>query len=465
MATCQRVRMSEPPRTTGVETLLGDPQRAVRRLSVPMIVAMSLQTAYNLFDAIWVSGLGSDALAAVGFAFPIFFVILGIGAGIGIGGSSAIARRIGAKDRDGAQRVLTHTILMTLVASLALSLPLFLFAEEIFRAMGAGDVTPLAVDYGRVVFGGAVVIMLANVLAATLRGEGDARRSSILLAFGSVLNIILDPILIYGLDMGIAGAAWATVIAFGLTTLALLRIYLIKDDTFIRLHIRGYRWESGINRDFLRVGAPASLQFMSMALTQFVMIALILMVDDTDGVAIYSTGWRVISLAIIPLQGIASAVTPITGAAYGAMRFDKLSVTHLYSVRFALYITVALMVLLFVFAPQIMVLFTWSPESVHLFDDLVEFMRIFAFMVPGVAFGMLSSATFQGMGMGVKALVATILRAVLLSVVFCYVLAVVLGLGLIGLWVGLCSANIIGSLIVFSWVRLTIRRIDRRVHA
>ncbi len=455
--------MSETDRSRGVDTLLGDPKSAIRRLSIPMIIAMSLQTAYNLFDAIWVSGLGSDALAAVGFAFPIFFVIMGIGAGIGIGGSSAIARRIGARDTAGAARVLSHTLVLTILASVVLSVVLFVLAEDIFIAMGAGDVTPLATEYGRVVFGGAVTIMLASVLSATLRGEGDARRSSIYLALGSVLNIILDPIFIYGLDMGIAGAAWATVVAFGITSLALLHVYLAGKDTFVRLELRQYTWSKNVNREVLAVGAPASLQYASMALTQFVLIALILMVDDTDGVAIYSTGWRVVSMAIVAIQGVASAVTPVTGAAFGARSWDKLSTSHLYAVRFGLGIGGVLLLFLFIFAPQVTTLFTWSADSKHLFDDLVVFIRIFAFMIPGVAFGMLSSATFQGMGMGVRALIATIFRAVILSVLFCYILGVVLGFGLIGIWVGLCSANVISSLIVFAWVRITIRRLSTTV--
>ncbi len=456
---------SEVVRTRGVDTLVGDPRRAIRRLSLPMIIAMSLQTAYNLFDAIWVSGLGSDALAAVGFAFPIFFVIMGLGAGIGIGGSSAISRRIGANDIEGARKALSHTLLLALFVSVFVSVPLYVFAEDIFLAMGAGSVAPLASDYGRIVFGGSATIILASVLSATLRGEGDARRSSTYLALGSVLNIILDPIFIYGLEMGIAGAAWATVVAFGITTLALLRVYKSGRGTFLRLDIRGYRWYRDVNRDVLSVGAPASLQFMSMALTQFALIFLILMVDDTDGVAIYSTGWRVVSMAIVAIQGIASAVTPVTGAAFGARNFDKLGVTHLYSIKYAMGIGGFLMVFLFVFAPQIMTLFTWSSDSAHLFDDLVVFLRIFAFMVPGVAFGMLSSATFQGMGMGIKALIATLFRAVILSLIFCYVLGIVLGFGLIGIWVGLCSANVLSSLIIFIWVRITIRKLRDSVPA
>ncbi|MDI3482407.1 MAG: hypothetical protein PWQ88_278 [Candidatus Methanomethylophilaceae archaeon] len=448
--------------TKGVSTLLGDPRRAIRSLAIPMIVAMSLQTAYNLFDAIWVSGLGSDAMAAIGFVFPVFFIIVGLGSGIGIGGSSAIARRIGSKDKEGAQMVLMHSLLLAVIISIIISIPLLVFSYDLFVAMGAGSATEDAVAYGRVLFGGAAIMMVTNVLAGALRGEGDARRSSIILALGSVLNVVLDPIFIYSLDMGIAGAAWATLVSFGITAIVLLYLYIAQKETYLKLDFRLYYWNSAVNRDILRVGLPASLMHISMALTQFVIIILITMAaGTTDGVAIYTTGWRVISMTVVVLQGIASAVTPVTGAAYGARQYDKLSTSHLYAVKSGFITGLVLLGIIFVIAPQIVHLFTWSPDSAHLFDELVLFIRIMVFMVPFTAFGMLSSAAFQGMGMGIRALITTLFNAVFLSIPFCYIMGIVFNMGLIGIWLGLCSASIISSIIVFGWVRLTIRGLLR----
>ncbi|MGE4274508.1 MAG: MATE family efflux transporter [Candidatus Methanomethylophilaceae archaeon] len=453
--------MDEDSRSVGVETLLGDPKNAIVKLSIPMIIAMSFQTAYNLVDAIWVAGLGADSLAAVGFAFPIFFALTGLANGIGIGGSSAIARYIGRKDRRRAEQAAEHALVFGVLVAVLISLPLFLFAEDIFLALGAAHTAPLAADYGRVLFGGSLLIFLMSIMSFLLRGEGDAKRSSYIMMAGSILNMVLDPIFIYGLDMGVAGAGWATLVSFGIATLVMLHWYLVRRDTYVRLHLLLFRLDREIFREVFRVGIPASVQMVSMALMQLAVNLIILMVSDTDGVAVYSTGWRVISMAIIPLHGISSAVVPVTAAAFGAHRHDKLSVAHLFSVRFALKVGLIVALFILIFAPQISLLFSWSEGSGHLAEPITELIRINAFMVPGVAFGMMSSSTFQGMGMGLRALAAALLRALVMVITFTYILGVVLGFGLQGIWFGLLLGNICGSIIVFSWVRLSIAHLSR----
>ena len=130
--------------TRGVRTLTGNPRSAILRLSLPMILALSVQTLYNFVDAIWVSGIGADALAAVGFFFPFHFMIMAVASGIGVGGGSAVSRYIGAMDRRGAQEIATHSHVLALVIGTAITLPAFLWAPEIFAALGAGPVVPLA---------------------------------------------------------------------------------------------------------------------------------------------------------------------------------------------------------------------------------------------------------------------------------------------------------------------------------
>ena len=175
--------------STGVTMLLGDPKTAIIKLSVPMIVAMSAQTIYNFVDAIWVSGLGADALAAIGFVFPFFFAAMGLSNGLGIGGGSAISRKIGARDKRGADNVAVHTIIIMLVAAAVFTVPLFTFAEELFVSIGAGGTTGMAVTYARIIFAGSILIFFTNIANAMLRAEGDARRAMYVIALGAALNI------------------------------------------------------------------------------------------------------------------------------------------------------------------------------------------------------------------------------------------------------------------------------------
>lgn len=455
---------ARPERTEGVRTLLGNPRVAILKLALPMIVAMAVQTVYNLADAIWVSGLGSDALSAVGFFYPFFFMAMALSTGLGIGGGTAISRRIGAQDKEGADNVAIHTIVLMVGIAVMFSIPFFILAPWIFRGMGAGDVTDLTVSYSRVIFGFSIVIFFTNVSNAILRAEGDTKRAMYAIVFGSVMNILLDPIFIYEsfrigsveiplLNLGIAGAAWATVISITTSSILLFYWLFLKRDTYVDFNFRDFQFRWEILKDIGRVGLPASLTQLSMSINMVAMNMVIVPVGGTDGVAIFSTGWRVSTFAILPLMGIAAANTSVAGAAYGARRYDKLSESHRYSVKMGLIIEIVVSVLLFALAPFIMLAFTWSEGSEHLFDDLVMFTRITSLFYMSVAFGMMSGSAFQGIGKGFHSLMVTVLRTVVLTLMMSILLGIVLDLGLRGIWFGIVIGNITGSMLAYAWVR------------
>ncbi|MBC7121469.1 MAG: polysaccharide biosynthesis C-terminal domain-containing protein, partial [Candidatus Methanosuratus sp.] len=203
---------SQTEMTRGVFLLIGEPKKALLKLSGPMIIAMLILAAYNLVNAIWVAGLGSDALAAVGFVSPIFMVVVGLSNGLGAGVSSSISRRIGAQDKRGADNTTMHALLLVLIVSMILTTGLFIALKPLLIAMGAGDSLGPAMEYGNIIFSGSIFMVFNNIAYAILRGEGDTRRTMYAMGAGSLINAILDPILIYWAGLGIAGAAWGTVI-------------------------------------------------------------------------------------------------------------------------------------------------------------------------------------------------------------------------------------------------------------
>lgn len=441
----------------GVRTLLGDPKKAIIKLSLPVIAAISIQTIYNLVDAIWVSGLGADALAAVGFFFPFYFMSLAIGLGLGIGGGSAISRRIGAKDRAGAGSVATHTLVLMAILATVVAIPLFTFAEPIFVSVGAGRTTGLVVSYARIMFGGTFIVFFPSVASAILRAEGDVKRAMYAMAFGSVLNIALDPIFIYTLGMGVAGAAWATIISMSSTSLILINWLFLRKDTYVTFTFRGFRFDKVILRDILSVGVPASVMFLAMSFTLFIMNVIIVNVGGTDGVAVFSTGWRVVTIATLPVIGIGTAVVSVTGAAYGSRDYEKLKTAYMYAIRLGVMIEVPAAVATYLLAPYIAGAFTWAENSARIADDLVLFLSIAALTYPAVAFGPASSSMFQGTGKGVNALIVTVIRTVLLTPPLALLFAYLMGLGLPGVWWGIVVANLIGASLAFVWALLYIR--------
>jgi putative MATE family efflux protein len=445
--------------TDGVKALFGDPRKAIIKLSIPMMVAMSVQTIYNIVDAFWVAGLGADALAAMGFVFPFFFVIMSLSNGLGIGGGAAISRRIGAKDKLGADNVAVHTIILMVLLAVGFSVPFFLLARDIFVLMGSGGATDLAVAYARIIFAGGIIIFFVNVAGAILRGEGDAKRAMYAMVLGAGLNIVLDPIFIYTLGMGIEGAAWATLVSLGVSSVIMSNWLFFRKDTYVSFKFSDFRFDKCIIRDIFRVGLPASVQQLSMAITTLIMTVLIVIVSNTDGVAVYSVGWRVATIAIAPLIGIATAVVSVTGAAFGEHSFEKVEITHIYAIKIGLVIEMIIAAATFVFAPQIAAIFTQAEGAAHIAPDLTTFLRIVCIFYPTVSLGMLSSSLFQGVGRGMDALIVTILRTLVLTPIFVVLFAFTLGMGLTGIWWGLVAGNVIGSVVAFVWARLYVSRL------
>ncbi len=442
-----------PGMTQGVQTLLGDPKRAIIRLAIPMIAAFSLQTIYNFVDAIWVAGLGPDALAAVGFFFPFYFIALAIGLGIGIGGGAAISRRIGARDREGAGRVGSHTFILMVVSAAALAIPFFVFAEPLFQAIGAGGTTGLVVVYGQILFAATPIIFFTSVGNAILRAEGDARRAMYAMALGAVLNIVLDPIFIFTLGLGIAGAAWATVVSLTVTSVLMVNWLFLRRDTYVRFAFRGFRFEGAILRDILRVGLPASVMFLTMSFAILSLNLIVVAVDSTDGVAVMTAGWRVLTLAHLPVFGLSTAVVSVIAANYGARAYGKVKTAYLYAIRLGLYMEIPAAIAIFVFAGPLAGLFTGFGASAGLNEDIIAFLLITAPSIPFMAIAVPTSTMFQGTGRGSSALLVTLFRTVILMPPLAYLFATSAGVGLTGVWWGILAAMMIGATVALIWGR------------
>ncbi|MBA7474294.1 Multidrug export protein MepA [subsurface metagenome] len=439
--------------TEGTKILLADPKTAILRLSLPMMVAMTLMTLYSVVDAFWVSGLGADALAAVGFSFPLFIITIGLASGLGTGGEAALSRMIGARDRDGASSVAMHTILLMTVLAIAVTIPLSLFAGDLFVLMGAGNAVGLATEYARILFMGTFALLFGEVAYTLMHGEGDAKRTMYAMAAGAVANIILDPILIYTLHMGIAGAAWATIIAEVIAAVPMVYWLFVKRDTYVSLRLREFSPDPAVMRDVLQVGLPAAAEQLGLALMALILNGVIVLISSTDGVAIYSVGWRVVSIGLTPILAISSAVVAVTGATYGARAYAKMESALLFAVRLGLGIGLGLAAATFVFAPQIAAIFTAPGDAPGIAPELTTYLRVMSLVYPMVGFGLFSSSFFQGTGLGARSLTITVLQNVVLSTFFVWVFAIELGFGLSGVWWGVAAGNAIGAVLGYVWAR------------
>ncbi len=445
--------------TDGIRTLLGNPRKAIIKLSIPMVVAMSAQTIYNLADAIWVSGKGPESLSAVGFTFPFYFLALSLAIGTGIGGGSAISRKIGAKDKKGADRVAVHTIIIMLILATITSVTMFVMARPMMEMMGAGVALELSVGYAKIIFSGIIFLFFMQASIFILRSEGDVKRAMYAMVGGALLNIILDPLFIYTFNLGVAGAAWATILSMFLVSSVSFYWLFLEKKTYVSFRFRGFNFDKLVLMDIARVGFPASVSHMSMSLMAFVLTVIVASVGGPNGVAVYMSGWRIISIATMPMLGIASAVTAVSGASFGARDLENIRISYFYSIKIGVLTEIALALIIFLFARQITWLFTWSKESELLINDLVQFLRITWVLLPTVAVGMISSAMFQGTGKGFYALVMTLIRTLVFTVPFAWFLGIYLGWGLTGVWKGIVAAGLFYTPIAFGWSSLYLRKL------
>jgi len=441
-----------------------------------MIIAMSANTIYNLADALWVSGfghfiftdkiiptVGPDALAAVGFVLPFFMMVMAISTGIGLGGGSAISRRIGADDKNGADNVAIHSIILILLLSIVFTIILFASSQTIFTAIGAESTIELATSYGNIIFAGSIFMFFSQVAYAILRAEGDANRAMYAMMFGAGLNIVLDPIFIYTFEMGLNGAAYATVLSMTITSSVLVYWLFLRKNTYVSFHFKDFSFKKDILKDIFKVGLPASIQQLSMSITMLVIIRMITLQGANEiGVAAYNTGWRVVMIAVLPLLGIATAVTSVTAAAFGAKVYEKLNAAYLYAMKIGLVIEIICAVAIFAFAPQISSIFTTASDAGQLHIYLIDFLKISSLFYPGAAFGIITSAMFQGTGKGTYSLITTLLRTIVLTVFLSALFTFVFQWGLTGIWWGLVIANLVGSIIALLWGKIYVNNLMKK---
>jgi putative MATE family efflux protein len=447
--------------TDGVKDLLGEPKKAILKLSTPMMIAMIVQTFYNIADGFWVAGLGADALASVGLFFPFFFMIVSLSVGIGVGGSSAISRRIGAGHKKDADNTAEHAIILGFVASVIIGTAFFPFLDEIMTSFSANNekVAEMAINYSKIMFLGTPILIFSNIASAILRGEGNAKRSMYGILIGSVLNIILDPIFIYTFGLGVAGAAIASVLSMAISSLFFIYWMFSRKVTYLDISINNFKYNGRILGEILSVGIPSTLAQLSMSINMIILNKIVVLVGKTDGIAIFTSGWRIVMIATTPILGMATGVTAVTGAAYGARNKEKLKTAYSYAVKSGFFLELFIASFVLLFAKQISHIFTYSKEAARISAELIGFLKITTVFYLFLPFSILTSAMFMGINRGFQSLVVTIIRTFVFQIPLAYILGAYLGFGLTGVWWGIVGGNVISAFITFAWGLKTVNRI------
>lgn len=445
-------------KSKNIEMITGDPKKAIIKLALPMMLSMLLIMLYNIADSIWVAGLGADALAAIGFITPLFMVLVGLGNGFGAGANSLIARSIGAGKRDEANNAALHGIVLSVIISIIFTILIEVFMVPILQFMGAGNTIQYALNYSYIIFGFLFIFVYSGVASAIFRSEGDMRRATIAIAVTAVMNIILDPVFIYVLNLGIAGAAWATVISATLSCVVMSYWMWGKKDLYLDLSPKNFSYSSKIMLDTLQVAIPSTLENIVFSALAIIINSMLVMAADTTAVAVYTASMRIVQLAMIPLIGIGTAVLTVAGVAYGAHNHENLQTAHSYSIKIGFAVSIALGAIMFIFSSQIAGMFSYTQASATMAPQIATAISVLSLFVLAIPHGIMSSMVFQGVGKGVYSLLITLLRSLILESVFAYLFAFIFGWGLVGIYAGVVFGCFVGGTVGYIWAKFFIRK-------
>lgn len=448
-------------KNSNIEMITGDPKKAINKLALPIIASMLLIMANNIIDSIWVAGLGAEPLAALGYVTPLFMILIGIGNGIGAGGNSLISRYIGAENHKSANNAAIHNFILGVIISIAVSAILLGLLKPLLIVMGAEAVLSYAMEYGIVIFSFSFAMLLPPIFGGAFRAEGDVKRATLPLAITAITNMCIDPIFIYTLNLGVAGAAWATVIAHIFSVGVMLYWMFIKKDTYLKYNRENFKNDFGMYKDILVVGIPASLEQLILSALTIVVNLMLTLVSGPVAVAVYTAGWRIVNIGMLPAIGVGTAAISVAGVAYGSRKYENLRVTARYAVKVALIASVVVCILLYVFANQIAVIFSYSQSSAHLAPLIASFMQIMCLFILYVPFGASAGNVFQGVGKGTISFILTAFREFVLVLIFAYVLGFTFHMGEFGIYCGMLLGGGIGSLICYACIELYIKKLIR----
>ena len=442
-----------------VEMITGDPKKAINKLSLPIIASMFLIFVNNIIDSIWVAGLGTEPLAALGYITPLFLILVGFGNGLGAGGNSLISRYIGAEDKHSANNAAIHNLILSVIVSIVITVMFLAFLEPALKMMGASSVLSYAMDYGIIIFSCTIALLMPPIVGGAFRAEGDIKRATLPIAIAAIINMILDPIFIYTFNWGIAGAAWATALGPFISLLLMFYWIFVKKDTYLSYNLKDFHNNLKMYKDILVVGIPASLEQLVLSVLTIFINYMLTIVSGPTAVAVYTAGWRVVNIGMLPAIGVGTAAISVAGVAYGARKYENLRVTARYAVKVALIASIIVCIILNVFANQIAFIFSYSEGSAQLEPLIASFLQIMCLFILYVPFGASAGNVFQGVGKGTISLILTTFREFILVLIFAYLLGFTFNMGEFGIYCGMLLGGGIGSLICYACIELYINKL------
>ena len=427
-------------------------------MSLPMMISMLVQALYNVVDSMFVARISENALAALSMAFPVQNLMIAVAAGLGVGLNAVLSRALGAKDEKGVRRAATNGVLLLLVSALIFVLGGLTVVEPFFHTQtDIEEIVSSGIVYTRIVMVGSLGLFMQILFERLLQSTGRTILTMISQALGAIINIILDPILIFGLlgapRMGVAGAAVATVIGQWIAAIIGL-IMNIRMNPEVSISMKGFRPHGATLRRILAIGVP-SVVMQSIGSVMTFLMNQILIAFSSTAVAVFGVYFKLQSFVFMPVFGLNNGTVPIVAFNYGARKPERVHKTICYSIITAMCI-MTLGTLIFHAAPdKLLAIFDASAEMLRIGKPALRIISL-SFPIAGFCIG--CTSVFQALGYSIYSMIVSIVRQLAVLVPCAYVIGRLTGNVTMVWW-----AFVIAELVSLALCLIFYRKVDRRV--
>lgn len=425
----------------------GDLASHVRRIAIPASIGFLFNTLFNVVDSFYAGQLGTNALAGLALSFPIFFLIIALSGGVGNGTSALTAIALGKRNNKEFHQLVLNATALAVVIGLVFGFAAPFTVAPLFRLIGAsGEALRLGVDYTETIFYGTVFFTLNFAFNGMLSSQGNTKPFRNYLILGFFLNLILDPLFIFGWfglpALGTVGVALATIVVQAIGSVY-LAYKVTTSDAFDWAMFKESKLSWTTTKDLLRQGIPASLNSATIALGVFVINYFVLMYGGDTTIAAYGVSLRIEQLILLPTIGLNIAVLSIVGQSFGAGNLQRIHEVRALTTKYGVIIMGIGMAIVLLFAPYLIQVFDRTPAVV---DAGVTYLRIATLVFIAYIPLNISVSVLQGIKRPNFAVYIGIFRQLLPFAVF-YFLGTTLGYGIFGVWYGIVVVNWIAVII------------------
>ena len=395
--------------------------KLVRKLAVPAMVGTLFQTLYNIVDTFFAGKISPEALSALSKSFPIYFIIIATSIGVAVAGTSLIGNSIGENNKNKILNYFTHIIIFGVIISLIITFLGLNYAEKVFSLMGSTEeVIFLGLQYTNIIYLGSIIFILVVALNSLLHAEGDTKTYRNVLVLSFFLNIILNPILIFGFlfipAMGVKGIGIATIIA-QLVSLIIILVKVIKNERVKKLTMEYLVPKFTYFKNIFFQSMPITISICGYALAAAIIFTYVGQSGEY-AVAGYGVGTRIEQVVLLPILGINTAIISIISQNFGAKNYIRIKETYFTAIKYAFIIMVISGIIVFISASIITSIFSNDPEVI---DYGKRYLKISAFVLPAYPVFFLSNGFFMALKKSENAMISNFFRNILNPIVVFYI--------------------------------------------